>query len=368
MKCYKIDIVLTEKCNLSCVYCFERKKSCVSASVNNIKKIISEEFKTIPLDMKVQVEFHGGEVLCAFEELKYICEWLWSTYTNRLYYVCFRTNGTLMHGHIAEWFEKNHESIRVGLSLDGTERMQNVNRNGSFSLIDIDFFRRFWPLENLKMTITPDTIGYVSEGVKYLHSLGFPIISNLADGVVWGAKYTKVYFEQLQDLVKWYVKNKHICPASLLTPPIDRIGRMDRGYCFSHDCKWCEAGEANRIAYSVCGNRYPCVGFISSAIEDEESWQKINFSKFEIFKDPKCSGCKFFGACATCCAQNLYYRGNVAFRDEQLCKFRKLEIISSARMYGKMLQDVKSYECLKTRCDTELSDLARGCITILKEL
>ena len=368
MKQYRIDVVLTEKCNLSCVYCYERNKSHRTATVETLQKLIATKLEEISEEVVVQIEFHGGEVLCAFYELKFICEWLWKSYPNRRYYVCLRTNGTLMRGVVANWFVQNKAKVRVALSFDGTAEMQDVNRNGSSGMVDIDFFRCYWPHENIKMTISPQTIGQISNGIKYLHSLGFPIICNLADGMKWDDNYLSTYSEQLECLSKWYLEKKDIIPASILTPPIERMGRRDRGQMFPHDCKWCEAGEANRVAYCIDGNEYPCVGFIPSVIGVKNKWKTIDFSEYENFADKKCYKCDLFMACATCCAQNFYYRKNVKLRDECLCSFRRVEIESAARLFGKMLQTPNSYAYLRMKSVQELSDLARGVLLVLKRL
>ncbi len=55
-------------------------------------------------------------------------------------YICFATtNGTLIKDEIKEWIEQNSERFWLGLSVDGTKAMHNLNRSNSYDQIDTNF-------------------------------------------------------------------------------------------------------------------------------------------------------------------------------------------------------------------------------------
>ena len=60
MKCRKICIINTTQCNLSCVYCYEKKTS----SAFNLPKVTSK-LKSVYSD-SCMIEIYGGEPFLAF--------------------------------------------------------------------------------------------------------------------------------------------------------------------------------------------------------------------------------------------------------------------------------------------------------------
>ena len=95
------------------------------------------------------------------------------------------TNGTLVHGDVQKWLIDHKDCVICGLSLDGTREMHNTNRSNSFDSIDIDFFAENYPMQDIKMTISRETLPTMAEGVMYAHKRGFEVSCNLAYGIDW---------------------------------------------------------------------------------------------------------------------------------------------------------------------------------------
>ena len=157
-----LSLMLTHDCNLACVYCYEKVKSGRQISLETAKQAIAKSFSLCPSGEELEISFHGGEPFLAFDLLRNICEWVWSQ-AWPVPYICFTTtNGTLVHGNIRDWVACNRKRLHLGLSLDGTREMHNLNRSGSFDLIDIDFFLANWPDQPLKMTVSDILIAFPS--------------------------------------------------------------------------------------------------------------------------------------------------------------------------------------------------------------
>ena len=100
-----ISLSITERCNLNCIYCFEKSKSpqkmTFETAVEKIdfELIHSEEYKSVAVD------FMGGEPFLEFDLIKKICEYYWSKQNDLPKPLTFftTTNGTLVHGRIKEW-------------------------------------------------------------------------------------------------------------------------------------------------------------------------------------------------------------------------------------------------------------------------
>lgn len=74
---FHLSIVLTNKCNLNCIYCYENNKSNHSISIDRIKEIISYYLNCQDYD-EVEIDFFGGEPFLEFKKIKEVCEWVWA--------------------------------------------------------------------------------------------------------------------------------------------------------------------------------------------------------------------------------------------------------------------------------------------------
>jgi sulfatase maturation enzyme AslB (radical SAM superfamily) len=356
-----VQITITEKCNLNCIYCYEHAKDLNSLSIDFIKRIIEREFNN-PQYNRLEFDFHGGEPALAFDVLKPICEWLWSRKWDKPYMCFATTNGTLIHGEIKEWFRNNYERFCLSLSLDGTRMMHNLNRSNSYDDIDLDFFKKMWPEQTVKMTISPATLPYVSDGIKHIHSLGYKLTANLAHGMKWTQDLLPIYRDQLLDISNFYIENPLYCPCRIVNFDLKRIGMealFPKLKCKRK--KWCGAGDP-MVCYGVNGKSYPCQLFApsSGSLSSDSIFDKWNFSEFKNFVDPVCAKCDLDGACPTCYGMNYVETGTLHTRPKDMCDFLKCEAVATSYLYGKMFVGKKQYPILKKMSESERLAVLKG--------
>ena len=367
-----VQITITENCNLNCIYCYEKQKDLHCLPFDELKKIISNEFAKadqMTEYQSVEFDFHGGEVGLFFDRIIEICEWMWSQKWNKPY-ICFATtNGTLIHGESQTWLWKNRHRFKIGLSLDGTPQMHNMNRSNSFDSIDLKFFRECFPDQHCKMTISPLSIHYLADGIKYIHSQGFDFSANIAYGMTWDEKLYSVYREQLKLVVDFYLENPEIEPINLVSRGIGQIGLRAMRPENSIPKKWCGSGS-NMICYAPDGNTYPCQAFMPSTDVKDGTCviQKIDFHDDAAFRDPQCKNCVLEGFCPNCCAHNYMANGNIWERPKDLCKFRKIEAVAAALLLGKMVLTPEKYIFTRKKSQSELLMIAKGALTVQNEL
>jgi len=121
----KIMLILTEACNLDCVYCYEHFKSDKKMSFETAKIILDDFYRTSKPGDTVLIEVFGGEPFTNFDLIKQIDDYVMKVYNDRNTFFETTTNGTLVHGEIQEWLKQRKDRYMVSLSLDGTEAMQN---------------------------------------------------------------------------------------------------------------------------------------------------------------------------------------------------------------------------------------------------
>jgi radical SAM protein with 4Fe4S-binding SPASM domain len=365
-------LVMTEFCNLKCDYCFEHQASKRVLTLETAQTVITEAFQNSEFD-ELEISFFGGEPFAAFRRIQEICEWIWSCQWSKPY-ICFATtNGTLVHGKVQDWLKQHKKKFVVGLSLDGTAEMHNANRDNSFSKIDLDFFKEQWPFQPVKMTISPKTIGHVSEGIKFIHSQGFKLTANTAFGVDWEPSHFDAFASELKKLADFYLDNPDIEPCQILDMRIDiSSGKKyrEKEGLKSETPNYCGTG-ISMSAIDLNGNRYPCQTFMPMTTGQQDDVNEIltliNTQDNRV--DEKCQECAIIDACQTCYGLNYADTGSPFLRNINDCKFQKLRAKATAYLWAGMIKNrEKNYNYLASKDETELYHIIKGIELVTKEV
>lgn len=320
-----ILLLITYSCNLKCVYCYEPKRRYHRMTPQQAKDYVQRVVDNIEEEYEeFDVQFMGGEPLLEFELIKEMTDWLWShDFKVPLAGVFAPTNGTLLNDEMKAWFTENKERICLGLSFDGNRLMQNINRSESATDVDVDFFVKTWPDQSVKMTISPDTIGQLADGVKALHQYGFKeILADLAMGanVGWHEEHLRIYAEQLNILKDWYLEHPEIPPASILGM------RFIDGFNLDAVSKKCGCGESF-ICIDHDGQQYACHLFAPITASQEQAQQslQIDFKDHSRFLSKVCSECLLSSVCNICHGMNYLCNGDVSIQSPFTCQAFKIQ-------------------------------------------
>lgn len=356
MECSNIDkqeaksitLLLTNSCNLNCVYCYERFKKSNSMTFETAKKAILEEFQGNQFKV-FNIEFMGGEPLLEFNLVRQISEWLWSQDFEQKYTLFVVSNGTLLTKEMKEWFYTNKDRISIGLSLDGDSETQNSNRSNSWYSIDLDFFRETWPHEGIKMTISKQSLPKLANNVILFEKLGFKRIqANLAYMDGWEESDLVIWNNELAKLAEFYVKHHLECHCSLLD--------------IKPDCIFVEKAKNKRCGcghYITCidtdGKKYPCQMFapISMPSNIYSLVNNTNFDDDSIFYNEKCNKCVLKVSCPACCGNNLIHKGGLNIIDDFYCKAFMVQYLRNVEYQIMKAQEIKD----PSERDTLIADL-----------
>ena len=319
-----ICMATNANCNLKCTYCYEKEKKNVGFDVKEALMVLDGILRK-KTDNGTKIKLHGGEPFLVFSKIKQLCESLWENQYSEYFHFHITTNGTLVHGEIQDWLYKHREQITVKLSLDGNEHSNDINRPDSFKKIDIPFFVHTWPNVRINMTITPETLPYISENVQYLHSLGFnDILAHFSLMTDWSkCNLEKLFYAQLLQLVKYYLDNPQIKPWSFFTYDISRTVD-DEPYLAPCNIGQLKAYDFQTRKYYPCHMFFPSVG--GEKLSEELS--KINLNKLEKTEEDCCMRCPFIKLCITCYAENYISRGSISRRDMSLCSYQKINLVA----------------------------------------
>lgn len=333
-------LTLTNLCNLNCSYCYEKNKNKEKMSFEIAKKIIDYEINIDDGFSYLSFDFFGGEPLLQFSLIKKLVEYIKSIKTDKQIICFIMTNGTMVHGEIKDWLIENRDCVVCGLSLDGKKESHDLNRSNSFDLIDIDFFYKLYPKQDIKMTISEESLPFLFENVVFCHEKGFLVSCNLAYGINWESKDNQIILErELKKLIDYYLNNPQISPASILEGDIFNVVLEAN----TKNCKkWCGVGTSMKT-YDVNGDLYPCQLFMPISNESKNCSKSIVFEdSFPIsYLNEECQNCIIRPVCPTCYGYNYISTGNIYRRDMSMCELNKITI--KARAYFKAKQWEKGF-------------------------
>lgn len=320
-------LIITNKCNLSCSYCYENNRPNKVIQLDIAKTNITEILNSDTFS-SINISLFGGEPFLYFELVKEICEWTWEQKWKIPYIFNFSTNGTLLKDNMKKWIIKNRKKLYVSLSVDGGRESQNMNRNNSFDLIDLDFFSAI--KASIKMTISKKSLPNLCKDVKFIHSYDFEFSDcNLAMGIDWSESENLFFLKrELEKLLEFYKQNLHLNPAQIIN--------MDIGGCENKKVmhKWCGVGR-ELMTIDVDGKKYPCNFITPMTFNDDELdiLLKTDFTDVREILDKDCfDNCYIYPVCPTCYAADYSITHSINTKDKSICELMKIRSYYSASL------------------------------------
>lgn len=338
-----IMLMLTEKCNLRCTYCYENHERTGSMDFETAVSILDRELtEARTFNEKIRIEFFGGEIMLNFPLLRQVYEYTEKMYPDLDILYAFTTNGTLFGEQEKNWFSERKDQFVCTLSLDGTPEMHNrsrktVRHTGSWNLIDVSFFIKNWPGCIAKMTVDLNNLPYLSEGVQYLEQYGFRCKATFASGIDFGKQeYKDVLIRELNKLAEYYIAHKKQPLCNMLDMnPADVLYEIDEQYRF------CGAG-CYKHCYDLTGKWYPCQGLSPLAVgEAGKIFERESFRDFHFSDESpdSCGKCKWLMLCSTCYAANYKETGNVERCSKEMCEINRLCMLTSSYIHYMRLEE-----------------------------
>lgn len=308
LKCFKIEnnisekvtVLLTTKCNASCLYCYEKDNYWIDIpnklSHENSRKICKKLKKKY--DRIKILSFFGGEPLLNFQELKYITKILNNFIQIDRYEIT--TNGMLLNDEIIKFFKKFNFYITI--SLDGPENIHNMLRVGTIHSKIIENINKLKKLNmdnqltiNCTFTKYHEKMYSFEELENYFKNLEIKYLITY-DNTLENKRYNQLNyrFENIDNSLECLYLNKHVNISAYVKSFFDAL--IYRNY-FNQFCP--ELSENVTETILTDGRNVPCLSL-------------MKFSKSEIVK--KINN-RSLEPCKTCWARKLCKKCIVNFLD-----------------------------------------------------
>lgn len=320
----EMELIITYQCNLACDYCFMRKQN-----ISMLRETALQAVDFLLVYSKdhpfVNVTFFGGEPLLYLGLMKEIAEHVTGqakAMGKEVNFAC-TTNGTLLTEEALDFARKF--GFLYLLSLDGSRQFHDLHRKfpngrGSFETIasKLPLLKRKQGWLGARVTVTPETIGQLAEGVKELFEMG---INQFLIGLVHEADWDEEALQEIErqyDLLLqfylWAKEKKLPLRMTMFEKSLDEV-KKERKHLWG-----CGAGTG-RVAVSPNGWIFPCSRFAGSNDERyvighiDEGFYKNKLPdalRAGEWARPKCCRCPLAEICSGGCpAVNLEATGSL---------------------------------------------------------
>lgn len=209
----KVELILTEECNLACSYCFEKPmRSARKMDSAVARAAVDLLFDYSSGEEMLDITHFGGEPLLNIPTLVAATEYAEGRAAAAGKTIAFNvtTNGLLLNDGLADYLAQH--SIKVLLSIDGLAASHDRYRldrqgRGTFDRVmaALRLLKERQPWIGAKMTVMPENAQRLSDDVRDLYALGVnQFLIGHATGVSWPAQEIAVYDEQMRSLYDWY--------------------------------------------------------------------------------------------------------------------------------------------------------------------
>jgi radical SAM protein with 4Fe4S-binding SPASM domain len=373
---YLIELLLTERCNLRCSYCF--------AEVANNKKFMTEDTAEVVLakvleipTKRLMVEFSGGEVFLNFPTFKFCVEYLTKHGQDRQIQFSTQTNALLLNEEIL-LFCAEHQ-VHLSLTLDGPKDIhdrQRIHIGGKGSYDKVINAIRLLQQKSIPFgvigVITSHSVGHAAEIMQHYHDLGIRHVKlnhctpQGYSREVWdeigidGAAYLRF----MTEVYDWMKENDGaVTESNLEVFFLNMISRTSEYRCTRTACR---AGS-EFLVFDPEGGVFPCprfkhnpetlLGNIHSTNGRVDQLYQLNrlisgIDDRNVNRIPACQTCEWRHACRGGCSLETYEAFHTLDRESGICSFYKgmypflfEKLISDPEFVGQhMLQDVTLIE------------------------
>lgn len=334
-------LLLTQACNLSCKYCFEKAGN---TDFKLDKRFMGYDVANAAIDYfmknsvgEKKIFFYGGEptlnknvLIKSIQKIRKI---------DKKVKLILITNGTLIGEKLAKFLKK--KDVSVSVSIDGPKSIHNLFRVNSLEEGSYDSGVRGYNIlkkegvdVSISSTIGKHNVNKLEEVANFYASkltpraVGFNfLISQVGNKNKFGCSI-KVSTKKLFSAFK-ILKEKGIYEDRVMR----RLGDITSNKVYAKDC----AAYGNQIVVRYDGSVGPCHAFSTTGEYFKGDIRNKNYKKDQKifgywenripFNFKGCIGCPFISICGGGCAYNAKsIKGSLYSKDNQMCIHSRLLI------------------------------------------
>lgn len=341
----KLELILTEACNLSCTYCFEyHADHGQSMSLETARGAVDFLMAASRDSTWVGITFMGGEPMLRFGLIQEVINYAKEGFRESGKRVAFdmQTNGLLIREEHARIFHAS--GLKYCLSLDGMRATNDRHRrtpggSGTFQIVarKMPLLKRYQPWQGVRMTIMPEDAGALAANISELHEgLGInQFILGFATHVQWSDLQIADYAKGLCESFDYFLNERVAKKSRRLRISLFELGGLEESHVHVRHSSWgCGAGSG-RLAVLPSGDLHGCsklawgpegsrksalpLGSVATGISVPENRDKL--LDHTATPRAKCHSCEIANSCqGGCYATNYADTGNIYIPADYFCK------------------------------------------------
>jgi len=328
-----LQLIMTNKCNYSCDYCFmktiyssdarfalQTNPQNITMSFDTAKAAIEKVLEIVRKNnnKELYVEFFGGEPLLNWNVIKRIMDIFNNGYDVTIRY-SITTNGALITREMAETFNKYNATVTLSIdSFDFNGGLHSSHRKGSKQVIrGLNTLKKYNNWVTVNSVLSNKTIDEFDgraliEKAKSHNVDMIGLILDLDLNSYKSAKYRRKALQQLWETYQWG-EQKQIPVVGYwhqITQQI--IGKQPTKYFSGY--KTCPAAGC-KLSVEPTGNVFICKCCSAPLGHIRDIENVLNSPQYETyalkgFQNPKCRGCEVEGFCSGICMGALEKKYN----------------------------------------------------------
>ena len=338
MKNITVILRMSNACNLSCTYCYDKYNRFNNSEVN--KKFLREMdnvikyIKTFNIDKskRFNLILHGGEPLMLTDEIyEVFLEKIEENIKN--IEISIQTNGTLLTEKKMKILKKHN--VKIGISLDGSDEYQNKSRvypNGKNSFYKVKKTIEMLKENNIKfgiiMTISKNNINkeyeiynFIKENNIYCNIRpAFPTNQNDENKLIMKDDEYIQFFKKIFDI--WYYDKDRKVKLKQINEVYEEFIKVLEPCKYKGTCENSVNCFGNFVALDIDGNVYTCnrtyndekfyLGNLKDITLDQilEKCNQLYSKRMVSIENSECNQCKMLKFCYGGCPANSQYLYN----------------------------------------------------------
>ena len=294
-----ISLWITNKCNLSCDYCYESKnQNNISMNKKMIRDCITFSFQYLEnyLEEDIRIQIHGGEPFLEFDNIKYLVDYVKQNFSEKVSFL-ITTNGTVMNENIMKFIVKELKSISI--SIDGQRKTHDRYRKNKYGVgsFDIAFRNAKMLLNNgvyvrIRSTFNSYTVKNLYEDINFFVENGFKTISSVAD--FSDNNWNETSLKELQENIE-KIKILQSENLNVNINIVDKNSHKANGICYGGKKSLSIYSDGSIFPCTITtGKEYFCIGNIYSGID----YKKLDYFLGQShILNLECEGCKLYFEC-----------------------------------------------------------------------
>lgn len=206
----EVTVLVTEKCNFNCTYCYQWSKTGKDIDPLLAKKGIQYAFDNSPDELTIT--FSGGEPLLSYPLVEKCIYYLKKKglEQNKNIHFALITNGSLIDDTVLEFLNKNHFEVHFSFDVYLKDQPGELDKFKVGKTVLRKLIKSLDIQLSTNTVFTPETVNEIFDSVQFLHKEGIKQVGiSLDQTSYWDNRSLQIFRQQLEKTEDLVISEYH---------------------------------------------------------------------------------------------------------------------------------------------------------------